>query len=85
MTAMSDEHAWLIHPDIGIPWQCPIGAIGLWTARGWEPCDAPDEPDVTKDAAAVAPEPEPTPVPAEPDKPKSKRATEAALTTEGAE
>jgi len=79
--AVADEFVWLVNPDIGIPWQCPQAAVGMWTARGWEPCDAPAEVDVYHDPA---PEPEPEP-PASPDKPKSKRATAAALTGEGAE
>ena len=79
---MADEFVWLMHPDVGIPWRCPAGAVGFWTGRGHEPCDPPVEPDVTR-AEQPAPADEPTSGASA--KPKSKRAAQAALTEEGAE
>lgn len=48
------EFTWLVHPDVGIPWECPTAAVGFWTPRGWEPCDPPPEVDPTKEPAPPA-------------------------------
>jgi len=85
--AVADEFVWMVHPDVGIPWQCPVGAVGAWTARGWELCDPPTEADVTKsDGPAAAAPPEQVFVPDdEPDDESMSAADTAADTEEGAE
>ena len=83
---MADEFVWLVLPEVGIPWQCPIGAVGAWTARGWEPCDPPTEADPTKSDGPVEAVDEPEPDAKTPAKSSRKRAAEtAADTEEGAE
>jgi hypothetical protein len=81
--AMDDEFVWLVNPDTKGTWKCPVGAVGLWTARGWENCDPPDEPDVTKDPAVVEAEIESEPAPSA--RAKKRAAAAAAATEEGAE
>lgn len=50
---VEDDWQWLTHPDIApLSQRFHIGAVGYWTARGWEPCDPPTEHD-----AAVAERP----------------------------
>lgn len=73
MTAMTDTHAWLYHPPTEGYWQCPVDAVDIWKARGWEPCDAPPEVDTTtahRPASAA-------PVPAAPAAKKDKPVTPA--------
>jgi hypothetical protein len=88
---VTDEFVWLTYPAHGGFWKCPIGALGLWTARGWEQCDPPVEPDITKDPAVLAAMAEQAAADeAAAEKPakttaKSKRADAAAITEEGAE
>lgn len=73
---MSDEFVWLMYPANGNTWLCPVGALAMWTGRGWEPCDPPVEPNPTKDpAVALA---QPAPVKAG----RSKRAAEPAAEPE---
>jgi hypothetical protein len=84
--AMADEFVWLVHPDVGIPWQCPIGAVGAWTALGHEPSDPLTEADPTKSDGPVEVVDEPEPDAKAPAKSSRKRAAEpAADTEEGAE
>lgn len=42
------EFVWVCHPPTGGTAQIPIAALPFWAARGWEPCDAPDEIDPTR-------------------------------------
>lgn len=39
------SHTWVKHPDTGGHWQCPNEALDEMKALGWEPCDAPPEPN----------------------------------------
>jgi len=36
-------HQWLSHPDVVDPFRCPADAVEAWQARGWKPCDEPEE------------------------------------------
>jgi hypothetical protein len=40
---MSDGFTWMQHPDVGIAWGCPDGAVDQWVDLGHERCDAPVE------------------------------------------
>jgi len=83
---MSDEFVWMVHPDVKIPWRCPVGAVGNWTALGHETCDAPAEVDPTKSDGPVEVVDESEPDAKAPAKSSRKRAAEpAADTEEGAE
>lgn len=44
---MTATHAWMHHPETDGYWQCPLGAVDVWTLRGWQLCDAPPEVDTT--------------------------------------
>lgn len=66
MSDVTDTHAWLYHPETCGYWQCPLGAVETWLARGWERSEAPPEVDVT-----TAHQPRPEPVPAAPAAKKS--------------
>jgi hypothetical protein len=52
---MADEFVWMFHEETGNSAAFPVAAVPLWTPRGWEPCDPPVEPDVTKVHLAHAP------------------------------
>lgn len=51
-----DEFTWLRHPATGGVFHCPLDAADAWKARGWEPCEPPEEPD-----AATAEQPKAAP------------------------
>lgn len=64
---MSDM-VWMRFPPNDGKAQFPVGAVEAWAARGWEPCEAPTEPDpalVEHVPLAVAPQADPTPASAE--------------------
>lgn len=90
MSGMDDTHAWTRHDELGAYWQCPVGALPFWSARGWTPCDPPVEPDPTRDPLMIA---EPPPVAAAGEPPagvpvagtKPTKSGKAGATTEGAE
>lgn len=66
MIAVTDtEFVWLHNPDTGGTAQFAIGAVGAWTARGWEPCDPPAEVDPTRAHAADAEIPPVEPAPSD--------------------
>lgn len=61
-----DEWQWLTHPDIApLSQRFALNAVGFWTARGWEPCDPPDEVNLAlaehPTSAEEAPEPASSP------------------------
>lgn len=37
----ADERVWLLHPDTGGYFECPVGAIEHWTEMGFKPSDPP--------------------------------------------
>lgn len=41
-----DEWVWLRHPDTGGVQYVPPSALETWTELGWEPCEAPTEPNL---------------------------------------
>lgn len=40
---------WLEYPDTGGKAEFNEEAAPMWQGRGWQPCDPPNEPDLTKD------------------------------------
>lgn len=38
-------HTWVRHAETGGFWQCPNVALDEMKCLGWEPCDAPPEPN----------------------------------------
>jgi len=62
---MADEMVWMRFPPSGGKARFPAGAADAWAARGWEPCEAPIEPDPALvehvPLARVAPPADPTP------------------------
>ncbi|MFD6770590.1 hypothetical protein ACFWC6_30705 [Micromonospora chalcea] len=40
---MSGGFVWLIYPETGGRWNCPVGAVDDWLERGWERADGPPE------------------------------------------
>lgn len=74
MSAVTETHTWLRHPPTDNHWLCPVDAVENWTARGWEPSEAPPEVDVT---TAHWPKPAPAPVPAAPAAKKDKSPAKA--------
>lgn len=81
MTTVTDEFVWLRSPDNGLEWQCPVGAVGAWTARGWVTCDPPVEPDPTQSDGPVEPE---TPAEMAPDEPADEPAEDPTSAAEPA-
>jgi hypothetical protein len=82
---MTSGFTWLKHPDVGIPWHCPDGAVEAWQEEGHVPCDPPEEinpaiadrlaleRELAEKAAAEARKPEET---------KTRRVSRAASTEE---
>lgn len=71
MSAVTDTHVWLHHEPSDGYWQCPVDAVDVWTARGWQRCEAPPEVNL---ATAHWPAPA-APEPAAPAAKKSRTAT----------
>jgi hypothetical protein len=76
--ADQSEFVWLEWPDTGYRHQFGVGACEAWQAKGWVPCDPPDE---TPDPRLRDPEPEAEPEQPAP-KPKSKAAAKTAPSKE---
>lgn len=53
-----DGRTWIRNPETGGVWECPEGALEMYLARGWEPCDEPPVDDAhLYDPQAPAAEP----------------------------
>lgn len=65
---MSDERVWLRHGETGGYFHCPAEAVDAWRELGWEPSDAPEEPNpVTAELLAWQAEQQATQEPAQPE------------------
>lgn len=54
--AAETQWVWLCH-DAGVPARFPDASVPLWKARGWRPCDAPAEVDLTRIEQLAVPRP----------------------------
>lgn len=45
---------WLLNPETGAPWRCPVAAADVWRAKGWRDADTTAEPD-SEDSPAPKP------------------------------
>jgi hypothetical protein len=57
---MTDTHQWMTYPPTGGTNRFPLEAVDDWAVRGWEPCEAPPEPDPTNTVLVDGVEPDPT-------------------------
>lgn len=39
------SHTWVYHPAIDQHWLCPDGSLQDQISLGWQPCEAPPEPN----------------------------------------
>ena len=55
------SHTWLKHKESGGYWQAPEAVVEAFEARGWEPCDPPEQDDsyLYDQKPPAAPEPQP--------------------------